>query len=227
MGNARVASRAQLGLAAPRVEVEVHLGSGLPVFSIVGMPATAVKESKDRVRAAITNSGFEFPAGRIIVNLSPADLPKEGCRYDLPIALGILLASTQLHGTGCLPDDTEFYGELGLAGELKPIKGVVLAGAHAAREQRRVLVPMANVNEARLAAPSGTLGANSLLEVCALFSARNLQAAAAECPVAMTPASITHNERAPDLADVRGQAQAKRALVIAAAGGHSLLKLWT
>src|SRR5882672_10882358 len=96
MGVARVASRAQWGLAAPRVTVEVHLGSGLPTFSIVGMPATAVKESKERVRAALANSGFEFPAGRITVNLSPADLPKEGCRYDLPIALGILLASDQI-----------------------------------------------------------------------------------------------------------------------------------
>ena len=96
MGTARVASRAQLGLSAPRVEVEVHLGQGLPTFSIVGLPATAVKESKDRVRAALQNSEFEFPAGRITVNLSPADLPKEGCRYDLPIALGILVASEQL-----------------------------------------------------------------------------------------------------------------------------------
>jgi magnesium chelatase family protein len=96
MGIARVASRAQLGLAAPRVEVEVHLGSGLPTFSIVGLPATAVKESKDRVRAALHNANYEFPAGRITVNLSPADLPKEGCRYDLPIALGILLASSQV-----------------------------------------------------------------------------------------------------------------------------------
>src|SRR4051812_47020489 len=110
MGIARVASRAQLGLAAPRVDVEVHLGPGLPVFSIVGLPATAVKESKDRVRAALQNSSFEFPAGRITVNLSPADLPKEGCRYDLPIALGILVASGQLQ----CPDETlascEFYG---------------------------------------------------------------------------------------------------------------------
>src|SRR5678815_6007644 len=96
MSVARVASRAQLGLAAPRVDVEVHLGGGLPQFSIVGLPATAVKESKDRVRAALQNAGFEFPAGRITVNLSPADLPKEGCRYDLPIALGILIAMGQL-----------------------------------------------------------------------------------------------------------------------------------
>ena len=96
MSVARVASRAQLGLSAPRVEVEVHLGSGLPQFSIVGLPATAVKESKDRVRAALANASFEWPAGRITVNLSPADLPKEGCRYDFPIALGILQASSQL-----------------------------------------------------------------------------------------------------------------------------------
>ena len=143
MAIARVASRAQLGLAAPRVEVEVHLGSGLPTFSIVGLPATAVKESKDRVRAALANSGFEFPAGRITVNLSPADLPKEGCRYDLPIALGILLASSQLPDAGEWLAAREFYGELGLAGELKPIKGVLLAAAHAARESRSVVVPAA------------------------------------------------------------------------------------
>ena len=132
MGIARVASRAQLGLAAPQVEVEIHLGSGLPVFSIVGLPATAVKESKDRVRAALQNSGFEFPAGRITVNLSPADLPKEGCRYDLPIALGILVASSQLAAAEDSLATSEFYGELGLAGDLKPIKGLLIAAAHAA-----------------------------------------------------------------------------------------------
>src|ERR1044072_2501199 len=127
MGTAFVASRAQLGLAAPRVEVEVHLGSGLPQFSIVGLPATAVKESKDRVRAALANAQFEWPSGRITVNLSPADLPKEGCRYDLPIALGILRASSQLPCDAQRFDGLEFYGELGLAGELKPIRGMVLA----------------------------------------------------------------------------------------------------
>src|SRR6185369_3401767 len=136
MGTAFVASRAQIGLAAPRVSVEVHLGSGLPTFSIVGLPATAVKESKDRVRAAVQNSGFEFPAGRITVNLSPADLPKEGCRYDLPIALGILLASLQFESRNESLDRVEFYGELGLDGELKPIRGVLLAAAHASRERR-------------------------------------------------------------------------------------------
>ena len=162
MGIARVASRAQLGLAAPRVEVEVHLGSGLPTFSIVGLPATAVKESKDRVRAALANSGFEFPAGRITVNLSPADLPKEGCRYDLPIALGILLASSQIRFDEASLAETEFYGELGLAGELKPVKGVLLAAAHARRESRRVVVPAANLAEARLAAPAAAHGRGNL-----------------------------------------------------------------
>src|SRR4051812_42696339 len=167
MGIARVASRAQLGLSAPRVEVEVHLGQGLPTFSIVGLPATAVKESKERVRAALTNCGFEFPAGRITVNLSPADLPKEGCRYDLPIALGILLASDQSELAEDLLGTTEFYGELGLAGELKPIRGIVLAAAHAAREGRSVVVPAANAREARLASPGAVRGATSLLDVCA------------------------------------------------------------
>ena len=220
MGIARVASRAQRGLSAPRVEVEVHLDSGLPHFSIVGLPATAVKESKDRVRAALANSGFEWPPGRITVNLSPADLPKEGCRYDLPIALGILIASSQL----TMPEDRlgthEFYGELGLAGELKPIKGVLLAAAHASREERSLMVPVANLREAWIAAPGATLAAESLLEVCAQVRARN----AARMPREL---STDPGPLAPalDLADVRGQAAAKRALVIAASGAHSLLLL--
>ena len=131
--------RGQLGLSAPLVQVEVNLGAGLPVFSIVGLPATAVKESKERVRAALTNSGFEFPPGRITVNLAPADLPKEGGRFDLPIALGILLASRQVlevgRAGGSLP--REFYGELSLSGELLPVRGLTLAAAHAARRVTR------------------------------------------------------------------------------------------
>jgi len=220
---ARVASRAQLGLAAPRVQVEVHLGSGLPTFSIVGLPATAVKESKDRVRAALQNSGFEFPAGRITVNLSPADLPKEGCRYDLPIALGILLASAQLESRDALLQGCEFYGELGLAGELKPIRGVLLAAAHAVREARSVVVPTANLHEARLAAPSAVCDAPTLLEVCALFSGSGRAAIAhaesqdtACCQPLLSTAAL-------DLADVRGQAAPKRAMLVAAAGAHSIL----
>jgi len=217
MGLARVASRAQLGLSAPRVAVEVHLGGGLPNSSIVGLPATAVRESKDRVRAALANSGFDWPAGRITVNLSPADLPKEGCRYDLPIALGILLASSQLHMPQSLLEDCDFYGELGLAGELRPIKGVLLAAAHAAREQRTLIVPAANLREARIAAPQAQ-GADSLLAVCAL--------ARGKTPSIEQPASLAlpgESAGALDLADVRGQATPKRALIIAAAGGHSLL----
>ncbi len=222
MSVARVASRAQLGLTAPRVEVEVHLGGGLPTFSIVGLPATAVKESKVRVRAALANSNFKWPEGRITVNLSPADLPKDGCRYDLPIALGILLASSQL----TVPDERlvkrEFYGELGLAGELKPIRGALLAAAHAAREGRALIVPRANVGEARIAAPDSTLGADSLLGVCALADALEKGEAADDQPAALELDGAEAGV-ALELADVRGQAAAKRALVVAAAGAHSLL----
>lgn len=220
MGIARVTSRAQLGLSAPRVEVEVHLGAGLPVFSIVGLPATAVKESKDRVRAALQNSGFDFPAGRITVNLSPADLPKEGCRYDLPIALGILLASSQIEAHETLAS-SEFYGELGLAGELKPIKGVLLAAAHASRDRHRVVVPAQNLAEARLVAPAAARGAATLLDVCGLVGARG--EASAETPSLIYLPSANRAQFIPDLADVRGQAGPKRALLVAAAGGHSIL----
>jgi magnesium chelatase family protein len=221
MATARVASRAQLGLNAPRVEVEVHLGSGLPVFSIVGLPATAVRESKERVRAALANSNFEFPAGRITVNLSPADIPKEGCRYDLPIALGILLASEQLRGAREL-DSVEFYGELGLAGELRPVKGVVLAAAHAAREGRGVVVPGSNLAEAQLAAPSFVRGAAHLLDACALLAGREGAAGSPSATVAGATASSSRRVSL-DLCDLRGQAMPKRALTVAAAGGHSLL----
>jgi len=220
MGTARVASRAQLGLAAPRVEVEVHLGAGLPVFSIVGLPATAVKESKDRVRAALQNSGFEFPAGRITVNLSPADLPKEGCRYDLPIALGILLASKQLKAPDESVARSEFYGELGLAGELKPIKGVLLAAAHASRDGHCVVVPLENLVEARLVAPAAARGAATLLGVCDLYARRG---GGADDSSAAESFAAPPVHGAPDLADVRGQAAGKRALIVAACGGHSIL----
>src|SRR5271154_5177144 len=132
---ARISCRGQIGLDAPLVQVEVNLGSGLPMFCIVGLPQLVVRESKERVRAALLNSHFEFPAGRITVNLAPADLPKEGGRFDLPIALGILLASRQV-----LEADVggamarEYYGELSLSGELLPVRGLTLAAAHAARE---------------------------------------------------------------------------------------------
>ena len=131
MAMATVLSRAQHGMDAPQVRVEVDLSNGLPAFAIVGLPEAVVKESKDRVRAAILNCRFEMPSGRVTVNLSPADLPKEGGRFDLPIALGILLASGQL--TGAHLDRCEFYGELSLSGELRPVRGALLAAVAAAR----------------------------------------------------------------------------------------------
>ena len=229
MAVARVACRAQVGLQAPLVHVEVSLASGLPAFCIVGLPATVVKESKERVRAALLNSRFEFPAGRITVNLAPADLPKEGGRFDLPIALGILLASGQIGPggaagrSGC--EAREFYGELGLTGELKPVRGLLLAAAHAQRHGHELVVPRANAAEACAAAPAQVRAARHLLEVCAHVSGE------APLPAWAPPHRGAHGEApgsrgaAPDLADVRGQLLPKRALVIAAAGGHSLLML--
>ena len=237
MSIATVACRAQLGLHAPLVQVEVSLDCGLPNFSIVGLAATVVKESKDRVRAAIVNSNFEFPAGRITINLSPADIPKRGGRFDLPIALGILLASGQVKVDPTSPADLghrEFYGELGLNGELRSVPGMLLAAAHAARMGHEILVPEANADEVRLLLTSDPSSdsrrprtgpvmraSNHLLAVCAHIDGSN--------PLPLLPprtASVGNvSDASLDLADVRGQVQAKRALTIAAAGGHSLLML--
>jgi magnesium chelatase family protein len=215
---ARIASRAQLGLHAPLVHVEVHLGAGLPAFTIVGLPATAVRESKERVRAALLNSQFEFPAGRITVNLAPADVPKEGGRFDLPIALGILLASDQLALRDGEPP-REFYGELALSGELKPVKGLLLAAACAAQDGHAIVVPRANADEARIAAPENVCGAGHLTEVCEFLRGSAMP------PTEPLPGLAMASDAGIDLRDVRGQTQAKRALAIAAAGGHSLLMI--
>ena len=209
-----VRSRGLDGLAAPEVAVEVHLAGGLPSVTLVGLPDTEVKEARDRVRAAIVNSGFEFPARRITINLAPADLPKESGRFDLPIALGILAASGQI------PDDRldahEFAGELSLSGELRPIRGALAMVVAANAGARSFVLPEASAAEAALGRSDGVLAAASLLGVCAHLRG--------EAP--LVPARAAANEHAthyPDLAEVRGQAQAKRALEIAAAGGHSLL----
>jgi magnesium chelatase family protein len=224
MGVARVACRAQLGLSAPLVDVEVSLAAGLPMFNIVGLAATVVRESKERVRAALLHSRFEFPAGRITVSLSPADLPKEGGRFDLPIALGILIASGQIRAPAAGTADgsycgSEYYGELGLAGELKPVTGLLLAAAHASRNGSELIVPRANAAEACAAGPVRVRAATHLLDVC-----RHLSGAAplALCqpPQRCTPAGAGSGG---DLSEVRGQLVAKRALVVAAAGGHPLL----
>jgi magnesium chelatase family protein len=220
MSLATVACRAQIGMHAPLVHVEVSLSPGLPAFSIVGLPATVVKESKERVRAALTNSKFEFPAGHITVNLAPADLPKEGGRFDLPIALGILLASGQITGSAH-PDAVEFYGELGLSGELKPVRGLLLAAVNATRWGHEIVVPRRNAEEARLACRAPVRAADHLLEVCAHVSRANLLP-----DYNSGHAQLLASQRQSDpldLTDVRGQIHAKRALVIAAAGGHSLL----
>ena len=215
MSFATILSRSQQGLEAALVRVEVHVGSGLPAFSIVGLPETVVKESKDRVRAALANCGFELPAGHITVNLAPADLPKEGGRFDLPIAVGILVASDQLPPGPF--DATELYGELSLGGELHPIRGVLPTALQGMRAGHTMLFPAGNLGEAALARHGRVLGAAHLLEVCGY--ARGLRT----LPAAGAPPDSDRASAVPDLADVRGQARARRALEIAAAGGHSLL----
>lgn len=213
---ATVVCRAQIGINAPEVRVEVHLANGLPAFSIVGLPETAVKESKDRVRSAIINSRFEFPSRRITVNLAPADLPKDGGRFDLPIAVGILAASGQVPQN--LLDQFEFAGELGLTGDLRSIRGV-LAHALQTREQQRTLVcPYSDSAEASLVSNLCLEPAHHLLDVAALL---NGQSGLVTPRVEAEPHSS--NEALPDLADIAGQHHARRALEIAASGGHSLL----
>ena len=212
---ATIHTRARLGVSAPPVTVEVHLSSGLPALSIVGLPETAVKESKDRVRSALLNAGFEFPARRITINLAPADLPKEGGRFDLAIALGILVASEQLPA-GPL-QYLECLGELALDGTLRPVRGVLPAVVAAREAGRRILVPADNAAEASLAGGDDVLATDHLLRVC-----EHLSGTAILTPV--PPAEPAERPpEAPDLADVRGQHVPRRALEIAAAGGHNLL----
>lgn len=213
MSLALVHSRARAGVHAPPVRVEVHLSGGLPCTQIVGLPEAAVRESRDRVRAAILCAQFEFPARRITINLAPADLPKDGGRFDLPIALGILAASGQIDRQAL--SGHEFIGELALTGELHGVDGALPAAIAAARERRTLVVAPDNADEAALAREATVKVARTLLEVCAALSGEK----------ALPDAQVAAMEAIPppDLADVRGHAQARRALEIAAAGAHHLL----
>mgnify|MGYP001818619068 CR=1 FL=1 len=207
-------SRAQRGIDAPLVRVEAHLANGLPAFNIVGLPETAVRESKDRVRSALINSYFEFPDRRITINLAPADLPKFGGRFDLPIALGILTASGQLPAHRL--DAHEFVGELALDGSLQPIKGTVPVAIACTRNNRTLVVPDANGALAAAVPGSAVVAAPNLLTLCAHL---NGNAPLPQVVQSGPPATPEY----PDFNEVVGQDFARRAMEITAAGGHNLL----
>ena len=216
MSLAVVYSRALSGMNAPLVEVEAHLANGLPQFNIVGLPDTEVKESRDRVRAAILQSGFDFPAKKITVNLAPADLPKESGRFDLPIAIGILAASGQVS-----PHQLSHYelaGELALSGNLRPVRGTLAMAWQGAKAQRAFILPSSNAKNVAVMEGVAVYGADSLLQVVAHLNGTSPLPASTPLPM---PQSATLN--LPDLQDVKGQHTARLALEIAAAGGHSLL----
>jgi magnesium chelatase family protein len=214
MSLAVLRSRALAGMAAPEVTVEVHIAAGLPSFTLVGLPDTEVKEARDRVRAAIQNCRFDFPQKRITVNLAPADLPKESGRFDLPIALGILIASGQIQAHSL--DQYEFAGELALGGELRGVRGALAMCAAVAGDGRTFVLPRSNAEEAGLVRKVNILPAANLLEVCAHLAGQQILSLQESDAAGVAP-------HYPDIAEVRGQGPAKRALEVAAAGGHSLL----
>lgn len=222
MSLATVYSRALVGINSPQVTIEVHLSNGLPNLSIVGLADTEVKESKDRVRAALINSHFDFPARRITINLAPADLPKEGSRFDLPIAIGILAASGQIPVDKL--DQFEFIGELALSGELRKIRGVLPAAVQCRDKNRKLVLPKQNAHEASLVSNLEIVHCAHLLEICAKLNGQQ--------DMLSSPEEISNDSTLEppenildDLSDVVGQHHAKRAIEIAAAGGHNLILL--
>ncbi len=216
MSLANTYTRAQSGIHALPVNVEIHLSGGLPKVNIVGLAETEVKESKERVRAAILNSRLDFPTRRITINLAPADLPKGGGRFDLAIAIGILAASGQLPGDGL--DQYEFLGELALSGELRPIKGVIPAAMKMRNKNRILVIPKANLNEASLVSDIRILAIEHLIDICGHLSGQQKLEFKK-----FIPTNANNKQDINDLKDVQEQAYAKRALEIAAAGGHSIL----
>ncbi|MBU2428370.1 MAG: YifB family Mg chelatase-like AAA ATPase [Gammaproteobacteria bacterium] len=217
MSLAIVYSRARLGLNAPQVTVEVHLSAGLPGFQLVGLPETSVRESRDRVRSALINCGFEFPDRKITVNLAPADLPKEGGRFDLPIALGIIVASGQLPPTAL--EGFEFYGELALSGEIRPIVGEIPLAMACLASGRQAVLPLSNACQAQQVPDALLHGAGHLLQVHSFLLGQ--QALPAIPPLPALPELAS--DRALCFSEVKGQQHAKRALEIAASGKHNLL----
>ena len=224
MSLARVYSRAGVGVTAPLVTVEVHAGGGLAKMSMVGLPETAVREAKDRVKAALLNCGYTFPPGHITISLAPADLPKEGGRFDLPIALGILAASAQLDDRRL--SEFEFLGELSLGGELNPVSGVLPTAIEASRSGRKLIVPCANAAEAALVGSGQQYGAASLLSVVAWLQGREALTPARQATSSAWRDSAGGDllpEDGEDLSEIYGQHVARRALEVAAAGGHNIL----
>ena len=229
MGLSLVHSRALVGLQARQVCVEVHLANGLPGFTLVGLADTEVKEARERVRSAIANAGLEFPSSRrITVNLAPADLPKDSGRFDLPIALGILAASAQVDAAALA--GWEFAGELSLGGELRPVRGALAMALATAQAGVRLVLPPGSADEAALVPHAQVWQAQHLRDVVQRFAPAGDDA----CPTHEDGAASTGWSRrmprprapdpgGPDLSDVRGQIAARRALEVAAAGGHSLL----
>ncbi len=223
MAVARILSRAELALDAPLVQVEVHLGRGLPAFAIVGLPAPVVRESRERVRSALLNSGYVFPARRITVNLAPVELSKRGARFDLPIALGLLIASGQLRVR--LQGAFECYGELGLSGQLRGVGGLFLAAVHALQARHTLIVPRANLEEVLLSGLRAVHGVEDLRSAAALIGVESATQLPTEA-LGAAPAEIgaaDGEEGLLALSSIVGQCRAKRALEIAATGGHGLL----
>ncbi len=217
MSIATLYSRATLGLKAPLITIETHISKGLPGFSIVGLPETAIKESRDRIRSALINSQFELPIKKITVNLAPADLPKQGSGFDLPIALSILIASKQIEVADI--EAYEFIGELALSGELRPVLAV-LPVAMAAKEQNRTLmIPTQNAVKAGLICDAKIFAASHILEICAHLCKRKILP-----QVNTQPKNFSFTDKSfKDMQDLQGQPLARRAMEIAACGGHSLL----